>query len=208
LPDSPFDALLLGWAAPPVEAAMHIASPGAYRLCTYIMDARRLPKSLAPGHVLAVCIAGFALDVSYLGPDVARPSRCSTTRTAARASASDRRRIRAVAPTYHCASATSCTSSTRLPGFRSRRSRSMRPAARSSCSRAAGSSRRTDSSRRARATGSRARSCSRAGSRADCPGRADEPASVSAEARRSRGRGVLFARRNGVDAVAYLAHLR
>lgn len=69
LPDSPFDALLLGWAAPPVEAAMHIASPGAYRLCTYIMDARRLPKSLAPGHVLAVCIAGFALDVSYVGPD-------------------------------------------------------------------------------------------------------------------------------------------
>ena len=69
LPDSPFDALLLGWAAPPVEMHAAHASPGAYRLCTYITDARRLPRKLAPGRVLAVCIAGFALDVSYVGPD-------------------------------------------------------------------------------------------------------------------------------------------
>jgi len=69
LPDSPFDALLIGWAAPPIDAHAARASPGAYRLCTYITDARRLPKKLAPGHVLAVCVAGFALDVTYVGPD-------------------------------------------------------------------------------------------------------------------------------------------
>jgi hypothetical protein len=81
LPDSPFDALLLGWAAPPFDADGERESDGesegdgsarlrgAYRLCAYVTDARRLPKKLPAGHVLALSVAGFALDVTYIGPD-------------------------------------------------------------------------------------------------------------------------------------------
>ena len=69
VPDSPFDALLTGWAAPPVERDRARTKPGAYRLCTYITDARRLPAKLEPGHVLALSVACFALDVSYVGRD-------------------------------------------------------------------------------------------------------------------------------------------
>jgi hypothetical protein len=69
LPDSPFDALLVGWAAPRIGDREVGAKSGAYRLCTYLSDARRLPKNLPRGHVLAVSLAGFALDVTYLGPN-------------------------------------------------------------------------------------------------------------------------------------------
>ena len=69
LPDSPFDALLVGWAAPPLERDREHARPGAYRLCTYVTDARRLPAKLPHGHVLALSLACFALDVTYVGPD-------------------------------------------------------------------------------------------------------------------------------------------
>lgn len=69
LPDSPFDALLIGWAAPRLFEDEVRATPGVYRLCTYLSDARRLPKNLPRGHVLAITIAGFALDVTYLGPN-------------------------------------------------------------------------------------------------------------------------------------------
>jgi hypothetical protein len=73
LPDSPFDALLIGWAAPHApshaSSATSRATSGAYRLCAYLSDARRLPKNLPRGHVLAVSLAGFALDVTYLGPN-------------------------------------------------------------------------------------------------------------------------------------------
>jgi hypothetical protein len=68
-PDSPFDALILGWAAPPIEPEEARLQPGAYRLSAFVTDARRLPKKLPFGHVLALSIAGFALDVSYVGPD-------------------------------------------------------------------------------------------------------------------------------------------
>lgn len=68
IPDSPFDALLCGWAAPPVPGA-RAGRPGEYRLATCLTDARKLPRALDPGHVLAVSVAGFALDVSYLGPN-------------------------------------------------------------------------------------------------------------------------------------------
>jgi hypothetical protein len=83
VPDSRFDALLIGWAAPPVReddegvanltwhkgttATAH--APGAYAISTYLTDARRLPNEVPPGLVLAVSIAGFALDVSYIGDD-------------------------------------------------------------------------------------------------------------------------------------------
>lgn len=84
LPESPFDALLRGWAAPPFEAesfeiATHVPAsdgstllgfqPGTYPFATCLTDARRLPPALERGHVLAVSAAGFALDVAYLGVD-------------------------------------------------------------------------------------------------------------------------------------------
>jgi hypothetical protein len=69
LPDSPFDALLIGWAAPPISSEDAQRSTGAYRLSAYVTDARRLPKNLPHGHVLALSVAGFALDVTYVGPD-------------------------------------------------------------------------------------------------------------------------------------------
>jgi hypothetical protein len=69
LPDSPFDALLIGWAAPPVFADDPDPRLGAYRLSLFLTDAARLPRELARGHVLAVNMAAFALDVDYVGPD-------------------------------------------------------------------------------------------------------------------------------------------
>jgi hypothetical protein len=81
VPDSRFDALLTGWAAPPLpyeEQFVELGSggvlvaqaPGAYPITMYLTDARRLPVSgVPPGSVLAVSVAGFALDVSYVGPD-------------------------------------------------------------------------------------------------------------------------------------------
>ncbi len=69
LPDSPFDALLIGWAAPPTPGSEPTRSRGAYRLSMYVTDARRLPPRMPRGHVLAVNTAGFALDVDYVGPD-------------------------------------------------------------------------------------------------------------------------------------------
>ncbi|MFT5464824.1 MAG: hypothetical protein ACI8QS_003731, partial [Planctomycetota bacterium] len=38
-------------------------------LATYLSDARRVPRTTPVGHVIAVSIAGFSLDVSYVGPD-------------------------------------------------------------------------------------------------------------------------------------------
>ncbi len=81
VPDSRFDALLVGWAAPPVRSdeeysraleaeragLLTLHEPGAYPIAAYLIDARRLPSGLLAGHVLAVTIAGFALDVGYLG---------------------------------------------------------------------------------------------------------------------------------------------
>lgn len=83
VPDSRFDALLVGWAAPPLPeqeekigllewergstTTMH--APGAYAISTYLTDARRLPSRIPRGLVLAVSIAGFALDVTYVGDD-------------------------------------------------------------------------------------------------------------------------------------------
>jgi len=69
LPDSPFDALVIGWAAPSLDPDEARSLPGAYRLSACVTDARRLPRSLPFGHVLALSIAGFALDVSSIHPD-------------------------------------------------------------------------------------------------------------------------------------------
>jgi hypothetical protein len=70
IPDSPFDILLVGWADPPIRAlGEEVSREGAYLFSTYLTDARRLPQRLPEGHVLAVSVSGFALDVSYLGPN-------------------------------------------------------------------------------------------------------------------------------------------
>jgi hypothetical protein len=69
LSDSPFDALILGWAAPSLDPDEARLLPGAERLSAYITVARRLPPSLPFGHVLALSLAGFALDVASIGPD-------------------------------------------------------------------------------------------------------------------------------------------
>ncbi len=68
VPDSPFDVLLQGVANPRLPDE-DLALDDAYPLCTYLIDRRRLPGALPRGHVLAVSIAGFALDVTYVGPD-------------------------------------------------------------------------------------------------------------------------------------------
>jgi hypothetical protein len=79
-PDSPFDALLAGWAAPAIEAPGRPASAasqaGAYRLTTWIYDARRLGSRISPGHVLAISVAGFAVHVDRViaNEDVRDPS--------------------------------------------------------------------------------------------------------------------------------------
>lgn len=64
--DSRYDALLVGWANPPLEGHPGIHAE-AYPLSAVVTDARRLPRSLARGHVLALSLAGFALDVERVG---------------------------------------------------------------------------------------------------------------------------------------------
>lgn len=69
-PDSPSDVLLTGWVGPPAPG-LELAheEPGAYQIATWVTDGRRLPREIERGHVLAVSIAGFGLDVAYVGPN-------------------------------------------------------------------------------------------------------------------------------------------
>jgi hypothetical protein len=67
--DAPDDALVAGWANPAVDEHPESPSPESYPVRALLSDARRLPRSLQRGHVLAISLAGFALDVSYVGPD-------------------------------------------------------------------------------------------------------------------------------------------
>lgn len=76
VPDSPFDVLLHGRANPPLpDDPWRELSGDEYPLVTYLCDARRLPRALPRGHVLAVSLAGFALDVGYVGPNEGVQSR-------------------------------------------------------------------------------------------------------------------------------------
>ena len=61
LPDSPFDALLHGWANPTGERSAEASA--RFRFSTWLVDRRRLPATLRRGRVLAVSVAGYALDV-------------------------------------------------------------------------------------------------------------------------------------------------
>lgn len=80
--DSPFDALLHGWACPPFGPGAEEAlqdqgerdDPGLYRIATWLTDARRLGGGALgngpfPGHVLAISVAGFALTVDAVVPN-------------------------------------------------------------------------------------------------------------------------------------------
>jgi hypothetical protein len=67
IPDSPFDALVTGWCDPPLDGPP-AAAPESFPLAIVLTDRRRLPQQLEPGHVLAVSLAGFALEVSHVGP--------------------------------------------------------------------------------------------------------------------------------------------
>lgn len=70
LPDSPFDVLLSGRANPPLPGDPEGSrSEDEYRLAACLWDARKLPRNLARDHVLAVSLAGFALDVAHVGPE-------------------------------------------------------------------------------------------------------------------------------------------
>jgi len=68
VPDSPYDALVTGWGNPPL-AGDPGDSPEAYPISIVLTDRRRLPRALRPGHVLAVSVAGFALDVDNIAPE-------------------------------------------------------------------------------------------------------------------------------------------
>jgi hypothetical protein len=70
--DSPFDVLLQGLAnpAPPPRGVAGPEDVGLeYPLSVCLSDARRLPRSVSAGHVLAVSLAGFAIDVEFIGPN-------------------------------------------------------------------------------------------------------------------------------------------
>lgn len=70
VPDSPFDVLMTGIANPPAPQFLDPEAVGDdYAIATYLSDARRIPTTIPVGHVLAVSIAGFALDVDYVGPN-------------------------------------------------------------------------------------------------------------------------------------------
>jgi hypothetical protein len=76
-PDSPDDALLMGRANPPPRSVPEAPAPDAYDLAALLTDARRLPRDLQAGHVLAVALAGFALDVSHVGDAPSGRVRCA-----------------------------------------------------------------------------------------------------------------------------------
>ncbi len=72
MPDSPFDALLTGWAAPPTpeELADGLGKlPGAFPLAAWLTDARRLPRSIRSGAVIAISVAGFGLALERIAPN-------------------------------------------------------------------------------------------------------------------------------------------
>ena len=69
-PESSGDALLHGLANPPIpDDPWQELSDEDYPICAWLSNARRLPRRLDPGHVLALGLSGFALDVTYLGPN-------------------------------------------------------------------------------------------------------------------------------------------
>lgn len=74
LADSPGDAILSGSTNPPAPTGPD-SWDTSHDLTCYLTDAGRLPRNLNQGHVLAVMVAGFALQVEYVGPNETSPGR-------------------------------------------------------------------------------------------------------------------------------------
>jgi hypothetical protein len=77
LADSPGDAILIGRTDPPAPSSPFDHDEG-HDLTCYLTDAARLPRHLPRGHVLAIMLAGFALQVDFLGPNEDGPNRYET----------------------------------------------------------------------------------------------------------------------------------
>ena len=81
LEDSPGDAILIGRANPGFLDGDPSAGWGTpfddeeHDLTCYFTDATRLPRAVQPGTVVAVMLAGFGLQVEYIGPNETSPSR-------------------------------------------------------------------------------------------------------------------------------------
>ena len=81
LEDSAGDAILIGRANPGFLDGDPSAGWGTpfddeeHDLTCYLTDAARLPRTVQPGTVVAVMLAGFGLQVDYIGPNEASPSR-------------------------------------------------------------------------------------------------------------------------------------
>ncbi|HVS17028.1 MAG TPA: hypothetical protein VMT18_00405 [Planctomycetota bacterium] len=84
LPDSPYDGLLIGRANPRVEGRARAAPvvDEGFDLACVLSDARRLPATLEEGHVLAVALAGFALDVERVADAPGEPFVAATPKLA------------------------------------------------------------------------------------------------------------------------------
>lgn len=70
--DAPLDRLLFGLANPPPPPAGVLAPEDVgedYPITLRLDDARRVAHALPEGHVLAISLSGFALDVDYVGPN-------------------------------------------------------------------------------------------------------------------------------------------
>ena len=73
--DSPGDVVLVGRANPRAAAFAPDDLDEEHDLACYLTDGRRLPPSVAAGQVLAVVLAGFGLQIEYVGPNDASPGR-------------------------------------------------------------------------------------------------------------------------------------
>ncbi|TAJ12935.1 MAG: hypothetical protein EPO68_13435 [Planctomycetota bacterium] len=73
VPDQPYDALLRGDANPAPPTHPELAGE-SWPLACYLTDARRFDRPLPARHVIAVSIAGFALDVAWIGADRDAPT--------------------------------------------------------------------------------------------------------------------------------------
>lgn len=72
--DSKGDVIVIGQTDPPAPGESWDMSMG-HDLTFYLTDAKRLPSKLPNNHVLAVMLAGFALQVEYVGPNEGSPMR-------------------------------------------------------------------------------------------------------------------------------------
>lgn len=73
--DSAGDLILVGKANPRALDFAPDDLDEEHDLTCYLTDAGRLPRSVAPGTVMAIVLAGFGLQVEYVGPNEISPGR-------------------------------------------------------------------------------------------------------------------------------------